>query len=132
MITQLQEFGALIRKHRREKDMSQEELAENAGISRTYLSQIEQGRAANLSLRLSTRLRELLGLLSVREQMAKAEAVRVHPSLQAYAEAENLTDAEQRMLMHVSYRGKRPETIDQWRFLYNLIKTTIDNFDKVY
>ena len=126
MSTQLEEFGALVRQRRKEKGFSQEQLAVEVGITRTYLSQIEQGSATNLSLRLSKKLRETLNLITIQEQ--KTQASQEHPSLRAFAEAENLTNAEVLMLSHLSYRGKRPETIDQWRFLYSLIKTTIENY----
>jgi transcriptional regulator with XRE-family HTH domain len=37
-------FGKAIRQRRRELDLSQEELAENAGLHRTYISSIERGQ----------------------------------------------------------------------------------------
>ncbi len=36
-------FGKAIRRRRRELDLSQEELAERAGLHRTYVSDIERG-----------------------------------------------------------------------------------------
>jgi len=43
------EFGRVVRKHRREKGLSQEELADRCGLHRTYISEIERGlKAASL------------------------------------------------------------------------------------
>lgn len=36
-------FGKAIRQERRNKEMTQEELAEKCGLDRTYISQIERG-----------------------------------------------------------------------------------------
>jgi transcriptional regulator with XRE-family HTH domain len=45
-------FGREIRNRRKEMGLTQVELAGRAGISRNYLSQLERGKATNLSLRI--------------------------------------------------------------------------------
>ena len=47
----LLELGETIRRLRREAGLTQEEMAEKAGISRPTLSRLEQGRYANVSVR---------------------------------------------------------------------------------
>ena len=47
----LLELGETIRRLRREAGLTQEEVAEKAGISRPTLSRLEQGRFANVSVR---------------------------------------------------------------------------------
>lgn len=47
----LLELGETIRRLRREAGLTQEEMAEKAGISRPTLSRLEQGRFANVSVR---------------------------------------------------------------------------------
>ena len=43
------EFGRTVRKHRQDKGLSQEELADRCGLHRTYISEIERGlKAASL------------------------------------------------------------------------------------
>ena len=37
-------FGAIVRRHREESGISQEEFADRAGIHRTYQSSIERGK----------------------------------------------------------------------------------------
>jgi transcriptional regulator with XRE-family HTH domain len=39
-----QSFGAVVRQHRLRKDMSQEELAFEAGLTRNYISIVELGQ----------------------------------------------------------------------------------------
>jgi len=55
-------FGYIVRQRRRSRKLSQQELAEAAGISRNYLSQIERGLATNLSWQVRQRLTEVLDL----------------------------------------------------------------------
>lgn len=118
----LENFGGRVRAARKREDFRQEDLAKKVGISRTYLSQIEQGRATNLSLRLASALSTTLGIDPPAED---DEAEAIPPSLKAFAEEEDLPQADVDMLKGLVYRGERPKEKSQWRILYNLIKTTI-------
>lgn len=53
-------YGAAVRQHRLLVRLSQEELAERAGLDRTYVSGIERGRR-NPSLRIVQNISEALG-----------------------------------------------------------------------
>jgi transcriptional regulator with XRE-family HTH domain len=53
-------FGAAIRRHRELIRLSQEELAERAGLDRTYVSGVERGRR-NPTLEVLQRLADALG-----------------------------------------------------------------------
>jgi len=53
-------FGAAVRQHRTLMRLSQEELAERAGLDRTYVSGIERGRR-NPSLRILQKVADALG-----------------------------------------------------------------------
>lgn len=57
----MSEIGANIRKVRMEKNVSQRKLAQQAGISNTYLSDIEVGRT-NPSLKTLLKLAEALSI----------------------------------------------------------------------
>lgn len=57
----LKEIGSKIIKLREELEMTQEELAYNAGIDRTYISGIEKGER-NISVTTYTKLAEALGV----------------------------------------------------------------------
>lgn len=58
---ELREFGRRVRDRRMELGLSQEELAERAGLHRTYISSLEQGRR-NVAVHNVVRLAEALDL----------------------------------------------------------------------
>ena len=45
--------------------------------------------------------------------------------LRNLALTENLSEEEVRMLAQITYRGHRPDTADDWRFLYESIKRSM-------
>ena len=59
-IALLKRFGAAVKARREKLALSQEELAERAGLHRTYIGGIEQGRR-NLSLLNIVKLAQALG-----------------------------------------------------------------------
>ena len=68
----LQIFGAIVRKRRTEQGISQESLANLAGLHRTYISMLERG-IRNPSLTVILQLAEALGT-TVSTLMADLEA----------------------------------------------------------
>jgi transcriptional regulator with XRE-family HTH domain len=64
-------FGAAVREQRQQRGLSQEALADLAGLQRTYLSEVETGRR-NVTLVNIGRLAAALGV-GVGELMATAE-----------------------------------------------------------
>lgn len=121
----LEHFGDRVRAARKSDKLKQAELAEKVGISRTYLSQIEQGRARNLSLRLAQKLSEKLGIeLPQSAQERESEDVDIPPSLAEFAEEEGIPQEDQRMLARIQYRGNKPRDAQQWRVLYSVIQAT--------
>jgi transcriptional regulator with XRE-family HTH domain len=62
-------LGQAIRHYRQEAGLTQAELAERAGLNRTYLSALEQGRETEQLKRLLRVLRQL----GVRMTLAKAD-----------------------------------------------------------
>jgi len=54
-------FGAVLREHREAAGLSQETLADRAGVHRTYVGLVERGRR-NPTLEVSLRLATALGL----------------------------------------------------------------------
>jgi transcriptional regulator with XRE-family HTH domain len=59
--TFLIKFGCRVREFRRQKNLSQEELAELAGIDRTYVGGVERGER-NISLLNIKKLSDALGI----------------------------------------------------------------------
>lgn len=56
-----EKFGQRVKTLRKEKGMSQEELAEKSGLNRPYISAIEQGKR-NVSLEVMEKLAEAMGV----------------------------------------------------------------------
>ena len=52
----MQEYGALIREHRKKLHLSQQELANSLRLSRTTVSQIETGAIVDIGARKLSRL----------------------------------------------------------------------------
>lgn len=119
----LERFGENVRAERKKQGYNQEDLAEKVEISRTYLSQIEQGRAQNLSLRLAQRLSTVLGIKSPYKDEEKSQEEDIPQSLREFAEEDGLPPEDVQMLAGIEYRGERPQDPQQWRILYNVIKT---------
>jgi DNA-binding XRE family transcriptional regulator len=59
-ITLYNKLGKRIRKLRRDKEMSQEELAAEAGLHRAYMWEIEKGR--NISVKTAYKIARALGI----------------------------------------------------------------------
>jgi len=57
----LNELAAVVKRQRSEMGLSQERLAELAGLSRATINELETGRLSNLSLTRAERLANLLG-----------------------------------------------------------------------
>jgi transcriptional regulator with XRE-family HTH domain len=126
----LDRFGENVRRERKKQGYSQADLAEKVDISRTYLSQIEQGRAQNLSLRLAQRLSTVLGIKSPYQEDDEDEEKDeedIPQSLREFAEEDGLPPEDVRMLAGIEYRGERPQDPQQWRILYNVIKTASES-----
>ena len=126
-----------IRKLREDKELSLDELAEKAKISKTYLWELERDTegtkkpSADVLLRiancLSTTLADLLSLDTVTIQHA---AVELPPSLKEFqnrmsAQKTPLTDEDLRDLAVMKFRGGQPQTADQWHQLYLLLVNSI-------
>jgi transcriptional regulator with XRE-family HTH domain len=116
----MSDFGDQVRKRRKADGLSQEKLAEQAGISRTYLSEIERGEAENISFRVVEKLKEVLGI-------GDDAPEDLPPGLEEFAEEEDLPPRDVEALASVELRGERPEDKQEWRVLYNLIRSYLDN-----
>lgn len=118
-------FGQRVRQKRLEEGKRQADLAEEVGISRNYLSQIEREEAQNLSWQVKKKLAEALGI-TIEEDIDTVTMLNNLPSgLKEFAREKNLPEADVLMLARLEYRGQQPTTSDQWKILYNIIKTVI-------
>ena len=117
-----------IRKCRTEQGLSLSELARRSKISKGYLSQLEKKLvgprpSADILFRIAFALGISMGtLLEKQITQINEELTDVPEGLRNFAYAEQLTEEEIRMLARIEYRGHRPRTIDDWKFLYEAIK----------
>jgi transcriptional regulator with XRE-family HTH domain len=126
-----------IRKLRENKDLSLEQLAALAKISKTYLWELERDTSgekkpsADVLLRianaLSTTLADLLSLGTVRIEEAEVE---LPPSLVEFQsrmadQKMPLSEDDLRDLAMMKFRGGQPQTADQWHQLYLFLANTI-------
>ena len=128
--SRMSDFGVKVRKRRCEEGLSQEKLAQAVGISRNYLSQIERGKATNLSWQLMNRLTSVLGMKEEQGSDSKTpidERMDLPPSLVAFAQKAELPTDDVLMLARLKYRGQQPTTPEKWELLYNVIKMTVES-----
>jgi len=118
-------FGERVKFERVRLGLSQAKLAEAVGISRNYLSQIERGEASNLSWNVKNNLAQELGLLLEETGDATTIAENLPPGLNEFAQQAELPPGDVAMLARLQYRGQRPQTAEQWRILYKVIKSVI-------
>lgn len=111
-------IGERIRKLREAGGMSQADLAEMAGISRTYLSLIERGEAQNISYNILNHLALALGTSAAALTGEVEGEVVLSPSLRQFALEDGLDLEEVVNLARLAMRGKEPKTVEEWRRLY--------------
>src|SRR5258708_7478994 len=121
--------GERIKLRRAEKGLSLAELARRADISKGYLHSIESGETRSpsaeilfrIATELGTTIADLLG-----EESVDINTLADYPAgLKEFAENEHLTQPDIDMLKHIQYRGSRPESIDDWKYIYESIKRTL-------
>lgn len=123
-------LGEIIRELRNQKGLSLSELARQAGISKSHLYQIERGRSAKASgesllgiaFALGTSIAYLLGAHSVSK---KKEDIKISESLREFARLEQLDEEEVIMLARIRYKGRQPQTLRDWQYLFESIKRSV-------
>lgn len=114
------ELGRQVLTKRKEKELSQEELGNLAGISRNYVSLIERGEARNISMKVIHQLAVALGA-SPAELTGESSWVMIPPTLREYGIQNNMPYEVIDTLAHIPRRGKEPKSIKEWGDLYNAI-----------
>ena len=120
-----------IRKRRQEHGISLTELAHRSCISKGYLSQLENNPrgphpSAEVLYRIAFALGTSMGAL-LEKQIAEQndELTDIPEGLRHIALAEQIPEEEIKMLARITYRGRRPCTADDWKFLYESIKRSV-------
>jgi transcriptional regulator with XRE-family HTH domain len=120
---------------RLEKGLSVADLAEQAGVSKPYIWQIEYGRRQNpsgdklqkLASALGVTIADLIGSPAGIPEEVLGEAPE---SLRAFAKRRGkrlgLRREDVEMLKHVHYRGKRPETVEDWELVFLFLRRILE------
>jgi transcriptional regulator with XRE-family HTH domain len=128
-VAELARIGKKIRELREESGLSLSQLAKNADVSKSYIWRLEQGESESrpsgdtlykIARALGTSMSALMG------QSVLVDAPEEIPdSLRAFAEAEQLRVRDVQMLAGVNFRGKQPETAEDWAFVWSAIKRSV-------
>jgi transcriptional regulator with XRE-family HTH domain len=122
-------LGRRLRSIRERQSLSLSEVARRAGISKAYLSQLENSESSHpsyevigrLATALATNISDLTGQPAVWEPL-ESEAP---ASLRTFAQKARLPAVDVSMLAKIHFRGKRPNNADDWAHIYETIKRTI-------
>lgn len=118
-------IGTRIRTLRTDKGLSLTELAERAGVSKSYLSTVEHGTGSRPGVAVLHKVATALGVTLAdvlgRVVQSTPATVDVPKSLQEFAEANNLPQVDIDMLAGIKFRGDAPRTAARWQFIYNAI-----------
>lgn len=121
------ELGQRIRKFREEAGMTLTELAEKAGVTKGYISQIESGGikkvAASHLFDIAEALGTSIGYLLGRQVVFQSKAdMETPPELREFQQKYDVPPEDVRMLESIEFRGERPKSVDGWKFIYEAIK----------
>ncbi|MGA2653563.1 MAG: helix-turn-helix transcriptional regulator [Terracidiphilus sp.] len=127
----LKKLGEEIRSRRLGKGWSLSDLAEHSGVSKAYISDLENGNAGKpnvqyvyaIAVALDVTLDELLGNAapSSNRRIARKKEDLPQGLLELQEEA-GLTDEDVQMLALVNFRGHRPRDMEGWRFLLEALR----------
>lgn len=121
--------GQRIRQYRLEKGISATELAQQAEISKSYLSELETGSGNHkrpsaetlyrIGRALGIAISELLGVPFI-----TSPAGELPPGLAEFARSRHLPESDVQMLSTIRFRGDAPRTPERWAFIYDAIKNS--------
>jgi transcriptional regulator with XRE-family HTH domain len=125
-------LGERIRRYRRDRDLSLNQLAEQAGVSKGYLSTLENEKPSNTKTRrpsadtlyaiakvLGVTMSDLLG-----RRLLIAQTTETPESLRRFAEEDTLPETDVAMLKAIQFRGEHPRTVERWRYIYTAIRVS--------
>lgn len=131
-------LGGRIKRLRQERDISLSRLADIAGVSKGYLHELENDRAANpsaeilynIALTLDSTIAYLLGKRSnPMAEVSGTEPLAIPESLEQFAREDRIPEEDKRRLACVRYRNEQPKTAEDWRYLYETIKRVVKPAD---
>jgi len=125
-----QELGRRVLDRRKDMGLSQEALAQRAGISRNYISLIERGEARNVSL-------NIMGQLAIALETTPTwlmgqpsqDDILVPPALRKFGLEAGLSFETVDRLARIPRRGQEPQSVEEWQRLYRAIRPYLEEAD---
>ncbi len=125
-----------LKRLRTQKQLSQPDLSEKAKLSKGYVYMLESGEMTNPSLETLLQISHALGctiadLIGEAKVAAKSESdLEIPAELQEFAkrrkrDGDPIQDEELWTLAHMQYRGRRPQTVGDWAYVYEFLKRTL-------
>jgi transcriptional regulator with XRE-family HTH domain len=126
-------LGQKIRQLREEKGLSLNGLAEEASISKAYLSQLENDVSKQPSAEILLKIASALGvtIADLLDQPVRVYAEDFKDEDIPYAlrefidergDALDIQKEDVRMLMNIRYRGNQPKAIEEWEHILQTIR----------
>lgn len=113
-----EELGTRIREARAERGWSLAEVARRTGLSRAYINALERGKGRRPGAETIRSLEDVLGRLTTAKP---GELSDLPAGLQELAAERNLPASEVRVLASLQIRGRQPESLERWRFIYDAL-----------
>jgi transcriptional regulator with XRE-family HTH domain len=123
----MDDLGQRLRKFREDRDWTQATLAEQADVSKPYLSELESGAGRRPSGQILLKLADALGVTIadlLGRQIMPDQEPDIPPSLREFANRKDLPESDVRMLAGIRFRGEAPRTEQRWEHIYNAIRTS--------
>ena len=134
MEVDLKRLGENIRYLRQGRNLSLADLAEKSGVSKAYISNLENGSGGRPNIqylyRIAVALETTIDTLvkkSVRSSVKKPSSSAtpdetLPPGLEEFAKQEKLEPEQIDMLAKLNFRGNRPRDPEAWKLIYEVIK----------
>jgi transcriptional regulator with XRE-family HTH domain len=129
-MTRKASIGSRIKKYREEKGMSASELAAKAGVSKSYLSELESAEEGvkkpsaevlyAIGKALGVAMSDLLGRPIITAPRSKPPA----SLLRFKRENPKVPEADIEMLSQIQFRGAPPKSAERWEFIYQAIRNS--------
>lgn len=128
------ELGARLRALREERGYSLSALAESAGVSKGYLSDLERGTAGNPTVDVVRKIAGGLGVpllaLLGEDGAANYAPPPMQPGLREFLEesarhGEKIPDQAVEILARMARRGRKAQTAADWAYLYQFLKRNV-------
>jgi transcriptional regulator with XRE-family HTH domain len=118
-------LGERVRKRRRALGLTAKSLAKAAGVSTSYISQVERGHQKDPSLPALRRLADALSMdmhALLGAPVPPAEQPEVVPTLRQIADELHLAPEMVQMLAGINIDGQQPGTREDWLFLFLAVR----------